>query len=498
MASEADVCMIFEGSYPFISGGVSHWAHDFIKQQNHLKFHLVCIEPPLKELKPVYEVPENVIGINVIKLQKLAEGSSEAPQDQIEKLFRLIELPLLKLQLYGRPKDFKELVDAVDSFGIPLGSKLLLDSETSWKMTLRMYRATMGYSSFLNFYYSWRGLISSFFSILLSEVPPAKIYHATSTGYSGLYLTFAKLRKQRPCLVTEHGIYTNERRIEITLADWLYDEKSMDLVIDSVKEERILNRVLKDYWIDTFYGYSKLCYESSEKIITLFDGNQEYQIADGADPARMQVIPNGVNVEKYSKVIKESGRPPTVALIGRVVPIKDIKSFLHAVSLLVQKLPEAKAYVIGPTDEDPEYYQECVQLMHHLNLGKYVTFTGKVNTVEYLAKIDLVCLTSISEAQPLVILEAGAAGIPVVATDAGCCGELIFGTADETPKLGPGGALSPLYSPASIADNMLLLLSDKTYYEACSKAIRERVTKYYNAAQVTQSYKSLYDQLLRN
>jgi glycosyltransferase involved in cell wall biosynthesis len=497
MAPEADVCMIFEGSYPFISGGVSHWAHDFIQQQSHLMFHLVCIEPPLKELKPVYKVPANVIGIKVVKLQKLEEGSTEAPSDQIAKLFRLIELPLLKLQMFGRPKDFKELVDAVDSFGIPLGSKLLIDSEESWKMTLRMYRETMGFSSFLNFYYSWRGLISSFFSVLLSEVPDAKIYHATSTGYSGLFLTFAKLRKQRPCLVTEHGIYTNERRIEITLADWLYDEKSMDLVIDSVKEERILNRVLKDYWIDTFYGYSKLCYESSEKIITLFDGNQEYQISDGADPQKMAVIPNGVDVEKFSKVIKEPGRPPTVALIGRVVPIKDIKSFLHAVSLLIKKMPEAKALVMGPTDEDPAYYEECLKLMHHLDLSPYVTFTGKVNTVEYLAKIDLICLTSISEAQPLVILEAGAAGIPAVATDAGCCGELIFGKADENPKLGPGGALSPLYSPSSIAENMHLLLSDKVYYEACSKAIRERVHKYYNATQVTDSYRNLYADLMR-
>jgi glycosyltransferase involved in cell wall biosynthesis len=136
--------------------------------------------------------------------------------------------------------------------------------------------------------------------------------------------------------------------------------------------------------------------------------------------------------------------------------------------------------------------------MHHLDLSRYVTFTGKVNTAEYLAKIDLICLTSISEAQPLVILEAGAAGIPAVATDAGCCGELIFGKADESPKLGPGGALSPLYNPSSIAENMHLLLSDKAYYDACSKAIRERVHKYYNATLVTNSYKDLYAELMRN
>ena len=56
-----------------------------------------------------------------------------------------------------------------------------------------------------------------------------------------------------------------------------------------------------------------------------------------------------------------------------------------------------------------------------------MTFTGRVNLLEYLGKIDVVVLTSLSEAQPLVILEAGAAGVPVVATDVGACGEMILG-----------------------------------------------------------------------
>lgn len=497
MESEADICFIFEGSYPFIAGGVSHWAHQFIQQQNHLTFHIVCIEPPLKELKAAYKLPSNVVGMEVIRLQDLPQGTSSASPEKLAELFRHIELPLLKLQHFGSPKDFASLVHAVDSFGAPLGSKILIDSESSWLMTQRMYRSTMGYSSFLNFYFSWRGLIASFFSILLSKVPKAKIYHATSTGYSGLFLTFAKLRQNKPCIVTEHGIYTNERRIEITLADWLLDEKSMDLVVDSVSEEKILDRVLKDYWIDTFYGYSKLCYDSSSKIITLFDGNQEYQIADGADPKKMLVIPNGVDIEKFSSLPRYDGTIPTVALIGRVVPIKDIKSFIHAVGLLKKRIPELKAYVIGPTDEDPEYYMECLKLTSQLELNDCVTFTGHVNTLDYLTKISLIVLTSISESQPLVILEAGAAGIPCVATDAGCCGELIYGKADEEPNLGPGGALSPLYNPTSIAENMYRLLSDPIYLARCGKNIKERIKKYYDARKVQESYSNLYNQLMK-
>ena len=41
-----DVCIILEGTYPYVSGGVAQWTHDLIQQQQHLTFHLVCILPP--------------------------------------------------------------------------------------------------------------------------------------------------------------------------------------------------------------------------------------------------------------------------------------------------------------------------------------------------------------------------------------------------------------------------------------------------------------------
>ena len=62
--------------------------------------------------------------------------------------------------------------------------------------------------------------------------------------------------------------------------------------------------------------------------------------------------------------------------------------------------------------------------------------------------IAALALTSISEAQPLVILEAGAAGVPTVATDVGACREMIEGPQSEVPPLGPGGAIVGLLIPS--------------------------------------------------
>lgn len=489
---KADVCLILEGTYPYVPGGVAQWTHDLIQQQSHLKFHLVSILPPYSRPKMTYKLPKNVVGHDNVYLQELPEGTSAHQGKKILALFNRIELPLLKLQHFGRLEDLKLLIDALENFGEPLGKVILMESKESWQMTLRMYRATMGESSFLNFYFSWKGLMSSFYSIILASIPEARVYHAVSTGYAGLFLATARLKTKRPCLITEHGIYTNERRIEITLADWLYDQKTMDLSIDATS----LDRDLKDFWIDTFFGYSKLCYDASEKIITLYEGNQEYQIADGADPDKLLVIPNGVDIAKFDKVQKDPNQPPTVALIGRVVPIKDIKTFIHAVAILKEKMPNVLAYVMGPTDEDPNYFEECLELVENLGLAETLAFTGKVNIVDYLPRIAIVVLTSISESQPLTILEAGAAGIPCVTTDAGACPELINGQSNENPPLGPAGLVTSLSNPTSTAESLHLLLTDKNFYQACSKTIKERVKKYYNAKLVTKEYHELYEKYI--
>ena len=188
---------------------------------------------------------------------------------------------------------------------------------------------------------------------------------------------------------------------------------------------------------------------------------------------------------------------PTIGLIGRVVPIKDVKTFIRAISLLRQTMPDLRAYIIGPTDEDRQYYAECVTLVELLGLEHTITFTGQAKVEDYLPSLDILVLTSISEAQPLVILEAGAAGIPIVATDVGACRELIEGLPDETEALGHGGIVTPLASPASTADAIFTLLSDPNRYESASTAIKERVRIHYNETIQQHAYRNLYAQYLK-
>ncbi len=490
---KADVCLFLEGTYPYISGGVSTWTHELIKAQPQFTFYLVCILAPHASTQKRFDIPSNVVGMHNVFLQKLPRLALPATTLIKQQFFTALEVPLLNLQHRATLKELKTILDLVAQFKPYLGEHFLLDSEEAWNMLQRMYLSTMGETSFLHYFWSWRSLLGSFYSVVLADLPAASIYHTFSTGYAGLFLARAYIETGRPCLITEHGIYTNERRIEVAAADWLADIKALNLNIERSR----FDRDLKDYWIDSFAGYSKLCYAACAKILTIYEGNKEVQQTDGADPQKMEVIPNGIDEEYYAHIPKIPHAQPIVALIGRVVPIKDVKTFIRAIAILKQRLPSIQAWIIGPTDEDKEYYCECVELVQANHLEETLTFTGKVNLEKYLGQIDVLVLTSISEAQPLVLLEAGAVGIPCVATDVGACREILQGRKDEMPPIGASGSISKLANPESVADHIYELLVNPVLYQACSRNARERVKKYYNKADWQRAYQNVYTSLLK-
>lgn len=486
----ADICLVLEGTYPYIAGGVSAWVHDLIRAQSHLTFHLLCLLPDAKPRERRYELPPNVRRVQHVYLQELPAGAAWIPGT--DRLLRKVEEPFAALLRGGGLPDLAALDAALARDRHRLGRRLLLNSAAAWRSVLRLYQREMPEGSFLDFFWSWRSMASSVYAVLLADIPAARVYHTISTGYAGALATRAHLATGRPMLVTEHGIYTNERRIEITMADWLEDVSVGGLGLQRAKRD------LKDLWIDAFLSFSHAAYEAAERIVTLYTGNQEMQRRDGAAPEKLRVIPNGIDYARYSaltRVTTEADgkpRPPTIALIGRVVPIKDVKTFIRAAGILREAVPDLRALVLGPTEEDEHYFAECREMVSHLGLGQTVQFLGRVKLDDWLGRIDAIVLTSISEAQPLVILEAGAAGIPTVATDVGACREMILGMADETPPLGAGGAITPLANPMATASALADLLRQPEALRAASRAIQERVRRTYNKVDLDHIYGDLY------
>jgi len=127
-----------------------------------------------------------------------------------------------------------------------------------------------------------------------------------------------------------------------------------------------------------------------------------------------------------------------------------------------------------------------------LNIQDVVHFTGPADVQAYYRQFDVVVLTSLSEGQPLVILEANGAGIPVIATDVGACRELLTGTSPKDVALGESGLVTPVASPSETAAAIVLLQQNEDLRKRMGRAGLRRVRRYYNQEQLYQTYRKLY------
>jgi glycosyltransferase involved in cell wall biosynthesis len=152
--------------------------------------------------------------------------------------------------------------------------------------------------------------------------------------------------------------------------------------------------------------------------------------------------------------------------------------------------------ISGPTEEEPEYYRECVALSEQLGLQEKVTFTGPVARDDFFPAIDVMMLTSISEGLPFVVIESLASGVPVVSTDVGACAEILEGAPDESPNLGAAGILAGVGSAEELALACVRLLKDEALLEDMSRVGRRRASLYYHEREVISAYRNLYQSLL--
>ncbi|MFZ0848287.1 MAG: GT4 family glycosyltransferase PelF, partial [Hyphomicrobiaceae bacterium] len=223
MGGQTDVCLIIEGCYPYVAGGVSAWVDWLMRTQKDLTFSVVAITSGHEQRRSRYERPPNLLaqhdlGLNVPAPRRpwrLGTRRTCATQSLLPGLSRFLS--------GGGLAEFRKLVGIFNTEANELSLAELLQSAEGFGVVRGMYETLMPHASFLQFYWAWRALCGGLFSTLKFGLPDAKVYHAISTGYAGLLAARATVETGRPALLTEHGIYTNERRMEIQMADWIYD-----------------------------------------------------------------------------------------------------------------------------------------------------------------------------------------------------------------------------------------------------------------------------------
>lgn len=470
------ICFIAEGSYPYMIGGISSWLNIYMKCFTDCELKTYSIGARESDRgKFVNKIPENMTHIEEVFL--------DTPLKKKPKRFpnRFVrndaEMELLINHFSGKKVDWSKIFDFVESIK---GDRLIdfFNCADFYEIVDHIYEKEFSNAPYNDFLWTLRTMYIYQFHVLKGNTPEADVYHCVSAGLPGIVGSKIRYIHNKPLVLTEHGIYTREREEEIIKSDFIQG-------------------YIKELWVKYFHSMSVCAYEFSDKIITQFERNREIELGFGADINKTAMIPNGMNVDDYMFEPQERiyGEDVVVGAIARIVPIKDIVTMIRTFEKAKVKVPKLKLVIVGPTNEDPQYNQFVMDYVEKRDI-KDIIFAGKVDFSIYfksLYSMDMFLLTSISEGQPLSILEAMASSKPIIATDVGSCSELVLGTNDD---IGEAGIVAPVMDADALADAVVKLALDKELREKMGIAGRKRVREYFTIKYMGDSYRKIYLDLI--
>ena len=202
----------------------------------------------------------------------------------------------------------------------------------------------------------------------------------------------------------------------------------------------------------------RLLGRATDRIVALSDRQRDELLGLGiGSPERIRIVPLGLDLSRYDGRDRAASRDalgiPHDALalvaIGRLVPIKRLDRLIDAVARLAPDLPGLHLYLVGDGDQRGA----LETLVRNRSLDARVTFVGwSVDAPAWYAAADVVALTSEREGTPLALIEAAAAGRPVVAVDVGGVADIV--------RDGDTGFVVPADDPAALAERLGQLLRD--------------------------------------
>ena len=464
------ICFIAEGSYPYVVGGVSSWIHSMIQTFPEQEFILLTIIAN-RSLSGqfAYSLPPNVTQVYELSLEDVEWGGVN--RHNKTRLKPEIYQALRSLIL-NQNVQWETLFDFFRTEKISINR--LLMGEDFYHAVLDCYNLQYPDIVFSDFLWTMRSMYLPLFLTLSMEIPQADVYHSVATGYAGILGCMGKHFYPSQLIISEHGIYTREREEELIKAEWV-------------------QRLYKKIWIQQFKKISQAAYQQADIVTSLYQHARELQIELGCPREKTMVTPNGIH---YHRLENLPGASPEnqgyfhVGAILRVTPIKDVKTMIQAFAYAKARQPELKLWIMGPFDEDPDYAAECFQMVQSMKVQDIV-FTGRIQITEYLGWMDVTILTSISEGQPLTILESFAAHVPVIATNVGNCKGLILGEADD---FGPAGIITHIMNVQEIADAMIYMARNPAQRKRMGQAGYQRMMSRYKVEDMKEIYEQIYAQ----
>jgi glycosyltransferase involved in cell wall biosynthesis len=215
-----------------------------------------------------------------------------------------------------------------------------------------------------------------------------------------------------------------------------------------------------------------------------------------ADPSRLTVIPNGIDLKRFSprgrrlemrRRLGLADAAPVVITVTHITPVKGMDVLARSAASIVERHPEVRFVVVGDGDEPDE--ASFRRLLDDLGLRDRFLLAGdRTDVPDLLEAADLFVLPSRSEGQPNALIEAMAMGLPVVATR--------VGGVPEVAADGEEAVLVPPDSPEALASACATVLASADLRCRLGTAARERARREHDAAIMARQYEKLYGEIL--
>jgi glycosyltransferase involved in cell wall biosynthesis len=235
------------------------------------------------------------------------------------------------------------------------------------------------------------------------------------------------------------------------------------------------------------------------RVLVNADAVRDWLLDQGYDAARIVVIRNGVDLERFDRKVdpdalrRELGLAPGVPLVtvvSRLNYLKGLEHFLEAAAILASRFPAVHFLVVGETRlGDEQYMTVLTGLAARLGIEDRVHFPGlRADIPAVLASSTVSVMPSLNEALSNVLLESMAAGAPTVATRVGGTPEAVVD--------GVTGLLIPPGDAPAMAEAIGRLLLDPGLAGALGRAARLRIEDRFSIGRMVEATEQLYTNLL--
>lgn len=243
--------------------------------------------------------------------------------------------------------------------------------------------------------------------------------------------------------------------------------------------------------------------QMADRIIVNAEAIRDWLIAGGYTAEKILVVRNGVDIPVLenrsirTRIRDELGIPSNakvVMMVSRLNPQKGVEYLIEAVPEILKEIPEAWFVIVGDVvmesaEEERKYCEGIVAKARELGVSERVVFTGLRRDVPHLlAAADLSVLPSLSEGLPNAVIEAMAAGLPVVASRVGGIPELIH--------QGHTGLLVPPGDIAALAKSMIALLANPFLRRRIGESARRHIQSEFSFQKMYQETIAIYHGVL--